>query len=86
MGKAVHCCRHTCQQGLQGLQQGGAGATAALRLALAELGGQQQEGGGAFLTEQAAAQPAVMPRPPQCPGMDTLHQSCSQQQQWQQHA
>jgi hypothetical protein len=53
----------TRQEGLQRLQQRGAGAAGARGLRLPELGRQQQPRPAAGAAEDAAAQPAVVPPP-----------------------
>jgi hypothetical protein len=57
----------TCQEGLQRLQQGGAGAAGARGLGGPELGRQQQPRRAAGAAEDAAAQPAVVPPPGERP-------------------
>ena len=70
-----HVCMpwaHTCQEGLQGHEEGGAVGADALRRALLELGRQQHARRAAGRAEDAAAQAAVVPCPPQRPAAIAL--------------
>ena len=57
--------KQTCQEGLERVQQGGAVGADALGRALLELGRQQHARCAAGRAEDPAAQPAVVPGPPQ---------------------
>ena len=62
----------TCKEGLKGVQQGCTGVTQTLGLRFLELGGQQEGFEGAGGTEDATAQPAVVPGASQCPACSAV--------------